>query len=244
VRQFSHVRRAVPLVVVLGLFTAEPASAEPGACAAGVKQLGSAKVAYAAVVQRSAVVYRRPGGDVLTRLEAKNINTYPTVLGVRAAVLDRECKRRWYRVQLPMRPNGVMGYVRVRGLWIGRVTTRIVVDLSERRVTLFRRGRRHLSATAAIGTPATPTPVGRFYVNQRLVPTDRRGPYGPGALGISAFSNVLTGWAQGGPVAIHGTNQPWSIGHPATNGCIRLHNKVLKRVFRATPAGTPVLVRR
>src|SRR2546423_7621812 len=41
----------------------------------------------------------------------------------------------------------------------------------------------------------------------RLIPTDPSGPYGPGAIGISAFSNVLTGWAQGGPVAIHGTNE-------------------------------------
>jgi lipoprotein-anchoring transpeptidase ErfK/SrfK len=236
-------RRTI-LVVLVFIFAAEPASADPGTCAAGVARLGSEKVAYAAVVEKSAVVYRTPGHGVVARLEPKNINTYPTVLGVQAAVLDRECRRSWYRVQLPMRPNGVTGYVRARGLWVGQVTTRIVVDLSERRVTLFRHGRRFLSAKAAIGTPATPTPLGRFYVNQRLVPTDRRGPYGPGAIGISAFSNVLTGWAQGGPVAIHGTNQPWSIGHPVTNGCIRLHNKVLKRLFRATPAGTPVLVRR
>jgi lipoprotein-anchoring transpeptidase ErfK/SrfK len=63
-----------------------------------------------------------------------------------------------------------------------------------------------------------------------------------GAIGISAFSNVLTGWAQGGPVAIHGTNEPWSIGRAVSNGCIRLPNPALRRLFRATPAGTPVVV--
>jgi lipoprotein-anchoring transpeptidase ErfK/SrfK len=244
VRQFDDVSRAFLLFVVFGLLAAEPAFADGGTCAAGVKRLGSGNVAYAAVVKRSAVVYHRPGGLVVTRLRARNANTYPTVLGVRAAVIDRECRRRWYRVQLPMRPNGITGYVRARGLWVGRVTTRIVVDLSDRRVIVFRKGRRFLSAKAAIGSSVTPTPRGRFYVNQRLIPTDRRGPYGPGAIGISAFSEVHTGWTQGGPVAIHGTNQPWSIGHPVTNGCIRLHNRVLKRLFRATPAGTPVLVRR
>jgi hypothetical protein len=244
VRQLADVTRAILVLLALGLLAAEPAAADRGTCAGGVLRLGSKKVAYALVVEKPAVVYRRPGEGVLTRLESKNVNTYPTVLGVRAAVLDRHCKRSWYRVQLPMRPNGVTGYVRARGLWLGRVTTRIVVDLSARRVTLFRNGRRFLSAKAAIGSSATPTPRGRFYVNQRLVPTDRRGPYGPGAIGISAFSDVLTGWTQGGPVAIHGTNQPSSIGRPVTNGCIRLHNKVLKRLFRATPAGTPVLVRR
>src|SRR5437588_24459 len=62
------------------------------------------------------------------------------------------------------------------------------------------------------------------------------------AIGISAFSNVLTGWTQGGPVAIHGTDEPWSIGRAVSNGCIRLPNALLRRLFRATPAGTPVVV--
>jgi lipoprotein-anchoring transpeptidase ErfK/SrfK len=101
---------------------------------------------------------------------------------------------------------------------------------------------RELVATVAVGSPSTPTPTGRFYVNQRLVPTDTHRPFGPGAIGISAFSNVLTGWTQGGPVAIHGTNEPWSIGHAVSNGCLRLPNATLERVFRETLAGTPVII--
>jgi lipoprotein-anchoring transpeptidase ErfK/SrfK len=124
------------------------------------------------------------------------------------------------------------------------VRTRILVDLSEKRVTLYKDGRRVLSSRAAIGSPATPTPVGSFYVNQRLIPTDRSGPFGPGAVGISAFSNVLTGWTQGGPIAIHGTNAPWSIGKAVSNGCIRLPNPVLRKLFRQTFSGTPVEIRR
>jgi lipoprotein-anchoring transpeptidase ErfK/SrfK len=124
------------------------------------------------------------------------------------------------------------------------VHTRIVVDLSQKRVVLYRDGRRVLTATAAIGSSATPTPTGSFYVNQRLIPTDPNGPFGPGAVGISAFSNVLTGWTQGGPIAIHGTNEPWSIGKAVSNGCIRLPNATLRRVFAQALSGTPVLVRR
>ncbi len=100
-----------------------------------------------------------------------------------------------------------------------------------------------LRTTAAVGAPATPTPTGRFYVNQRLIPRDPTGPFGPGAIGISAFSDVLTGWTQGGPIAIHGTNEPWSIGRNVSNGCIRVRNPVLRRLFDAVSAGTPVLVR-
>ena len=76
------------------------------------------------------------------------------------------------------------------------------------------------------------------------IPCAAGGPFGPGAVGISAFSDVLTGWAQGGPIAIHGTNEPWSIGKAVSNGCIRLPNVVLRRVFAQALNGTPVLIRR
>ena len=141
------------------------------------------------------------------------------------------------------RPNGVTGYVRAGSVRVGPVRTRLVVDVSARRLTLYRSGRPVLSTAVAVGSQATPTPVGSYYVNQLLIPADTSGPYGPGALGISAFSNVLTGWTQGGPVAIHGTNEPWSIGHAVSNGCIRVRNPVLRRLFDAVSAGTPVLVR-
>jgi lipoprotein-anchoring transpeptidase ErfK/SrfK len=101
-----------------------------------------------------------------------------------------------------------------------------------------------LRARAAVGSSATPTPVGRFYVNQKLVPSNPGGPVGAGAGGVSAFSPVLTGWAQGGPIAIHGTNEPWSIGPSVSNGCIRLPNPVLRRLFSQARVGTPVLIRR
>ena len=114
-----------------------------------------------------------------------------------------------------MRPNGVTGYVRPADVRVQRVTTRIVVDVSARELTLYRAGKRVLTTPVAVGAPATPTPTGRFYVNQRILTTNPSGPYGPAALGVSAFSNVLTGWTQGGPIGIHGTNEPWSIGQPS-----------------------------
>jgi hypothetical protein len=219
-----------------------PSAAKARSCKPGLRRLGSERVSYAAVVQRPLRAYRRPGGAPFARFGLKNVNGVANVFAVLGAVVDRRCKRTWYHVQLPMRPNGVTGYVPAVPLWVTSVPTRIEVDVSARRLTFFRRGRVVLRAPVAVGSVATPTPLGRFYVNQRLIPYNPRGPYGPGAIGISAFSNVLTGWTQGGPVAIHGTNQPWSIGHAVSNGCIRLPNPILRRVFRATPAGTPVVV--
>ena len=204
--------------------------------------LGSTRTAYAAAAPQGAIAYRRPGGGIVARFGPKNINNYPTVFGVVGAVVRRDCSASWYRVQLPKKPNGVLGFVRARALRVETVATRILVDLSERRLTLYRNAKPVLSATVAVGSPSTPTPTGHFYVNQRLVPTEPGGPFGPGAIGISAFSNVLTGWAQGGPVAIHGTNEPWSIGHAVSNGCIRLPNTTLERLFRIVPPGTLVII--
>jgi hypothetical protein len=213
-------------------------------CAAGTfRRYGSARLAYAAVVRARAAAVHRPGGRAFARFGRLNVNGVPTVFSIRGARLDRRCAPTWYRVQLPVRPNGVTGWVRAPEVDVERVTTRIRVDLSARRVTLYRDGRRVLTSTAAIGSSATPTPTGSYYVNQRLIPYDPSGPFGPGAVGISAFSNVLTGWTQGGPIAIHGTNEPWSIGRAVSNGCIRLPNPVLRRVFALAIAGTPVVIR-
>jgi L,D-transpeptidase-like protein len=215
---------------------------ETRSCKPGLHRLGSDRVAYAAIVQRPLRAYRRPGRRPFASFGLKNANGVATVFGVVGVVRTRSCRATWYGVQLPMRPNGSSGYVRARKIWVTKVRTRIEVDVSGRRLTFFRRGRPIVRARIAVGSASTPTPIGRFYVNQRLVPLDTQGPFGPGAIGISAFSNVLTGWTQGGPVAIHGTNAPWSIGRAVSNGCIRLPNPVLRRVFRATPAGTPVVV--
>jgi lipoprotein-anchoring transpeptidase ErfK/SrfK len=212
-------------------------------CTAGsFRRYGSPRLAYAAVVRSHAKAARRPGGASLARFGRLNQNGAPVVFSIRGARVDAACKPSWYLVELPIRPNGVTGWVRAADVDVQTVETRIEVDLSARRVTLFRDGRRVLSATAAIGSPATPTPTGSYYVNQRLIPSDQQGPFGPGAVGISAFSNVLTGWTQGGPIAIHGTNAPWSIGHAVSNGCIRLPNPVLKRLFAEAIAGTPVII--
>ena len=41
---------------------------------------------------------------------------------------------------------------------------------------------------------------------------------------------------------IHGTNEPWSIGHAVSNGCIRLTNDDIVDLYDRTPLGTPVLI--
>ncbi len=149
----------------------------------------------------------------------------------------------WVNVRIPMRPNGVTGWVpRER---IGRyhlVTTMLRINRRRKRATLERRGRRIWSARVGVGKAATPTPSGRFYARDRLRASDRSGIYGPVAIGTSAFAPNLSDWPRGGIVGIHGTNQPNLIPGNVSHGCIRVRNADIVRLAAKMPLGTPIKI--
>ena len=218
--------------------TSRTARCVPGSVRSLVADRGS----YAVDARGLVRVFRKPGGRAFARFGPLNANGVPTVFAGIEAVMGARCQAAWYRVQVPLKPNGRTGFVRARSVNLRLVRSRVVIDLSARRLAVYGRGRVAFSTTAAIGAPATPTPLGRFYINQRFR-DDPDGPYGWAAIGISAFSEVLTGWPQGGPVAIHGTNRPSLLGMRVSNGCIRISNAAVQRLWRLAPAGTPVLIR-
>jgi lipoprotein-anchoring transpeptidase ErfK/SrfK len=241
--------RLLPVAVAAALIAAGCGTTERNegivsahGCRSGtVRALGSPSRTYAAVVRRLARAYARPSVGPIARFRHDNVYGAPNVFAVRAAVLRRNCRAGWYRVQLPIKPNGRVGYVRAADVRVTAVRTRIAVDLSRKLLTFYRDGRIRWRLRVGIGSSATPTPVGSFYVNQR-VREDPAGPYGPAVVGISAYSTVLTWWPDSGPIAIHGTNRPWTIGDAASNGCIHVPNAAVERLFRITPAGTPVVI--
>lgn len=47
---------------------------------------------------------------------------------------------------------------------------------------------------------------------------------------------------QGGGIAIHGTNDPYSIGHRISTGCIRMHNADIINMDKYVQIGTPVYI--
>lgn len=214
-----------------------------GCIRGSIHGLRTDRLAYAVTVLRPLDASRTLNQRAGIRFEKRNVNGVATVFGVLASRVDRSCRATHYKVQLPIRPNGATGWVRAADVRLRAVHTRIAVDLSQRRITLFRDGRVILVTTAVIGAPSTPTPTGRFYVNQRLLAANPTGDYGPGAVGISAFSPVLLHWAQGGPIAIHGTNAPDMIGFAVSHGCLRIRNVDAERLLRLAEEGTPVEIR-
>jgi lipoprotein-anchoring transpeptidase ErfK/SrfK len=41
---------------------------------------------------------------------------------------------------------------------------------------------------------------------------------------------------------IHGSNEPWTIGHNVSSGCIRMRNEDVMELYRSVTVGTPVVV--
>src|SRR5205814_2129577 len=204
----------------------------------------SAQRSYAAVARHHLVVYRRPGGGVIAGYWKHNRYGVPTVFAVSGMRRTVDCRPAWFRIQLAKRPNGTSGWVRARAVWVVPLSTQIVIHVRAARLELFRAGRVVFRSPISPGAPDTPTPVGRFYVTERLKTGNPNGPWGPAALGTSAFSPVLKSWVGGGPIGIHGTDDPTAIGRPVSHGCIRLPNEAMKRLFALVPAGTPILIRR
>lgn len=149
----------------------------------------------------------------------------------------------WTRLLLARRPNGSSGWVRSDVLRFRRNAMRIVIDRSERRTYVLRNGRVVLRVRNAVGTSATPTPLGRFAVAEKIpVPS---GFLGPMVLPTTGFSEVLNEYAGGnGRFAMHGTSQPWLIGTPASHGCIRHTNDGIRRIAGMVSPGTPIIIRR
>jgi lipoprotein-anchoring transpeptidase ErfK/SrfK len=180
----------------------------------------------------------------VARLSRRDVNGFAQVVGVVASRTGTSCRPGWYRVQVAVLPNGTEGWVRSWAVHLYEVPVRIVVDLSQRQLRLYRAGRVAFRTGVAVGAAATPTPTGRYFVNERWTLRDARGPFGPAALGISAHSVALQDvWVQHGPIAIHGTNEPWSVGGATSNGCIRVPNDAMRKLFPLAPAGTPVVIR-
>lgn len=129
---------------------------------------------------------------------------------------------------------------------------RIVISLKDRRLYLLEDGREARSFPVAIGRPGVTIPLGdTTVVRKRRNPTwhptanQRRAkpslplavPPGPSnPLGRHALD---LGWTA---IAIHGTNEPGSIGRRASGGCFRMLPADVEALFGTVEVGTPVRV--
>ncbi|MCP9952466.1 L,D-transpeptidase [Actinomadura madurae] len=176
-------------------------------------------------------VSAKPGAPAVAELPSTQLKgpTWVPVL---------ESRPGWRRVLLPSRPNGVTGWIPDSGLKAARSSGAIKVDLSDRRLTLSRGGRKAGAWSVAVGAPKTPTPTGRTFLLASLAP--EKPTYSPLILPVGAHSATLDTFGGGpGTVAFHGWPSKSVFGQAVTHGCVRVPADALKQLAKV-PLGTPV----
>jgi lipoprotein-anchoring transpeptidase ErfK/SrfK len=123
---------------------------------------------------------------------------------------------------------------------LARPARRIVVSIPDRKLAVMEADRVVKVFSTAVGAPNSPSPTGSFqivdripdpawYGHGKIVPPGKNNPIGTRWLGLS-----LKGYG------IHGTNEPNSIGHNVSHGCIRLRNRDIEDLFEMVSTGDQV----
>ena len=232
------------LVALVAVLAAVPQAGAQTGTTTIVRLSDEFKLTRWAHANSRAIIRAQPkaGAKAIIRLRYFTEDRRPEIyLALRS--LKDELGRTWVQVRIPMRPNGQTGWVRRADLGpFRRVRTHLLIDKRRRRATLYRNGRRIWRAPIGHGRPGRPTPSGRFYIREKLVPRTSNTIYGALAFGTSAYSR-LTDWPGGGVIGIHGTNQPELIPGRPSSGCVRVRNHDIRRLARLMPLGTPVRIR-
>ena len=166
-----------------------------------------------------------------------------TVLPVTGHAVDSHGTA-WLRVRLPGRPNGALGWIQRAGTYRRVTAVHLVVDISQRRVTVYRHGHEIRRFSGVVGRPTTPTPLGEFFVEEAIaLPASATGA--PYALALSARSNTYREFDGGpGQVAIHGrAHLGGSPGTAVSHGCVRLDAAAMGWLVIVVGPGVPVTIR-
>lgn len=189
----------------------------------------------AVVVSAGLEVLDAPDGQIITTLDST------TTFGTVRVLLVEEQEGDWVKVRLPVRPNHRTGWIPASAVSLETVDLAVYVDLQAKTLSVQSGEEIVVRSPVAIGTAENPTPIGTFYVTDKLETPDPAGSYGPFAIGLSGHSETLTEFAGGdGQIGIHGTNDPGTIGEAVSHGCVRLPNDVIEELASLLPLGTPV----
>jgi lipoprotein-anchoring transpeptidase ErfK/SrfK len=197
-----------------------------------------------AVLNHDTEAFRTPSansGSAGTVNEVRPITGERTVLPVLATTNAHG--QQWLQVLLPGRPNSHAGWIEAAAVSLTVTDWQITIDLSTRRVSVFDRGHVVRTFLAVIGKPSTPTPTGRFFVEE-TVPLGSAVAGAPFALALSARSNALAQF-EGGPgqIAVHGTANIGGLpGTAVSHGCVRLPTSAIAWIAGHITSGVPVTI--
>jgi lipoprotein-anchoring transpeptidase ErfK/SrfK len=124
-----------------------------------------------------------------------------------------------------------------------RTPRQIVVSLTDRKLAVLEGGKILRIFPISVGAAISPSPEGQFEIVSRVanptyyhpgtvIPAGNDNPIGPRWIGLNQKG-----------YGIHGTNQPRSVGHAASHGCIRLRNSDVVKLFEMVRTGDVVEIR-
>ena len=201
----------------------------------------AALLAVIATLHHPAAVFRAPSVHTWTR---QVVPLYTPLSHQRTSLPVLRRRGRWLHVLLPGRPNSHTGWIDARNATTWKTPWHVLVRTGSKRLFVFKGPRIVRSFPVVVGKISTPTPHGRFYVEEALV-LPRRSPGAPDAYALSARSNVYQEFDGGpGQIAIHGTyGIGGTPGRAESHGCIRATTSTLLWMIRRFGTGTPVDIR-
>jgi lipoprotein-anchoring transpeptidase ErfK/SrfK len=155
-------------------------------------------------------------------------------------VLEEDADTGRLKVLLPMRPNQSTAWIDPGTVQTFPLQRRFVVDISDRTLTVYDGHKTVFRESVAVGSDATPSPLGSFYIDFSMFPAPFP-EYENGMISLAAFSEVHQTFGGGiGQLAIHGWSDPGAMGRNVSNGCIRVTPEMIDRLTPLVAPGTPV----
>src|SRR5262245_32088466 len=182
----------------------------------------------------SVALHPTPGSDRVLAVARRT-----TEFGSRPTFAVTGIRGRWAEVISPLLANDEHGFVRRSELKLSRVRVAIDVDLSARRLRVWRGGVILRRVEIAVGAAGSPTPIGRFAVTDQLTGFNTSA-YGCCILALSGHQTHLPpGWTGGDPPAHHGGG---GLGSAVSTGCLHAGEADLRWLLRRVPLGTQVVI--
>lgn len=166
--------------------------------------------------------------------------TNPTVIGSPLVFLVVDNHGDWLEVMTPTRPNQQVGWLATDQVTLSTHEWHMEIDVTDNMLRVWDGPDLRIETSTVDGKPATPTPLGRYYINevQQQSPT---GVYGSWIISTNGFSDSLERFSGEVPIfAVHGTNRPATMGQDLSNGCVRVPNDIVDFIAAHVPAGTPL----
>ncbi|MBA2281054.1 MAG: L,D-transpeptidase [Acidimicrobiia bacterium] len=150
----------------------------------------------------------------------------------------------WLEVELAVRPNGSLGWVRSDDVSLATTPFRIEIRLGAHSLRVLEGDDVVVEAPLGIGAEAPPLP-GDYFLRELLAPDEPFGDYGPLAYALSGYALSPTSVLGGdGRLALHGTSNPTDLLVDGGPGSLRVTNDVITYLARTVgpPLGTPVTI--